>query len=270
MHIGDLTIVFDEYGRFANEAQWREIREALNDFRRRFLYDATTRLPPPPPEFYMYESDVVRLGICGIPKASSGPNYLSGKEVAQVLYTINGLFFDPGEKPRELDIEIMKPHVYTMFMSISWIKLYNPWPQERFNVQMAHNLDMDVYMYGRDFDPNRSFHERVSHDMDAIHDEIVKEYGSIEPIAKSAYISGIVKLTIGPPPGAGQALITAWQTAIILNNMVSLIFGRRYGPREFGTYIKDQRGKVLAKVSLLIDPDGFDDQPVLTLPSPNW
>ncbi|KAL8883923.1 MAG: hypothetical protein Q9215_007918 [Flavoplaca cf. flavocitrina] len=190
MHIGDLTLVFTEYGRFAHEAQWREIREALNDFRRRFLYDATTRFPPPHPEFYMYASDLVLLGICRIPKASSGPNYLSGKEVAQALYTINGLFFDPGEKPRELSVEIMKSHVDPTFMSISWASMHNPWPQEPFSIQAAPNLVMDVYMYGRDFYPNRSFNERVAHDMDAIHDEITRETDdSRKPVRKTIYLS---------------------------------------------------------------------------------
>ncbi|KAL8978219.1 MAG: hypothetical protein Q9205_006152 [Flavoplaca limonia] len=268
MHIGDLTLVFTEYGRFAHEAQWREIREALNDFRRRFLYDATTRFPPPHPEFYMYASDLVLLGICRIPKASSGPNYLSGKEVAQALYTINGLFFDPGEKPRELSVEIMKSHVDPTFMSISWASMHNPWPQEPFSIQAAPNLVMDVYMYGRDFYPNRSFNERVAHDMDAIHDEITRETDdSRKPVRKSAYISGIVKLTIDPPTEAGQVLIAAWEIIRILKNMDDLIFGYHYGPRELGTHIRNQRGQALAKLK---NQTTFRSQFARRLPCPDF
>ncbi|KAL8877302.1 MAG: hypothetical protein Q9198_004654 [Flavoplaca austrocitrina] len=270
MHVGDLTIVFQRYGEFADEAHWREIREALNDFRRRFLYNDAIRVPPPRLESDEYASDNVKLEIFGTTPIP-GSNYLSGKDVAQVLSTINGLFFNPGEKPRELLIEITKPHVDPTSMVIVWQKLHNPWPQERFNIQMAHNRVMDVYMYGRDFDPNKSFNERVSHDMDAIHHEIYREIDeSRKPIRKNAYISGIVKLTIDPPAEAGQAFITALETDMILMYMKGLIFGRRYGPRMFGTYIRDQRGQALAKVSLWIEPDGFDDQSVLTLPSPNW
>ncbi|KAI4267421.1 MAG: hypothetical protein LQ337_008360 [Flavoplaca oasis] len=270
MHIGDLTIVFTRYGRFAVEAQWREIREALNDFRRRFLYDDAIRLPPPRFESYKYVSDVVELDIRGYPEHLPGPSYLSGKEVAQVLNTINGLFFNPEEKPREITIQIEKSDVGPTFMVITWQKLHNPWPQVPFNVPAGSNL-MEVYTYGRDFDPNRSFNKRVSHDMDAIYDEINKEIDeSTKPIKKNAYISGIVKLTIDPPTQAGQAVITALETDFVLMYMKNLIFLREYGPREFGTYIRNPRGQTLAKVSLLIDPDGFDDQPVLTLPSPNW
>ena len=112
---------------------------------------------------------------------------------------------------------------------------------------------------------------KVSHDMDAIYHEIYREIDeSRKLIRKTAYVSGMVKLVIDPPTQAGQALISALETDSVLMYMKQLIFGRRYGPREFGTYIRNQRGQALAKVSLLIDPDGFDDQPVLTLPSPNW
>ena len=271
MHIGDLTLVFKEYGDFAPETHWRGIRESFIDFRRRFLYGEGNRLPPPHSQTYWYDSGEVQLKfVRSNPSSASSPNYLSGKEVTQVFSTINGLFFDPGEKPRELSVDIMKSHVDPTSMSISWRNLHNPWPQERFSIQAAPNLVMDVYMYGRDFYPNKSFNARVSDDMNAIYQEISRETDdSRKPIRKSAYISGIVMLTIDPPAEAGQALIKAWETIVILKNMKNLIFNYRYGPREFGTCIRD-RGKALAKVSLLIDPDGFDDQSVLTLPSPNW
>ncbi|KAL8883264.1 MAG: hypothetical protein Q9192_007303 [Flavoplaca navasiana] len=271
MHIGDLTIVFKRYGEFADKAHWRDIRESLNYLRRRFLYNDAIRLPPPRLKSYEFISDIVKLRIYGFPGALSGPTYLSGKELAKVLSTIDGLFFDPGEKPRELSVEIMKSHVDPTYMSIFWQKLHNTWPQEGFSIEAAPYLVMDIYIYGRDFDPNRSFNERVSYDMDVIYHEIYREAdASRKPIRKNAYISGIVKLTIDPPTQAGQAVITALETNKILMGMKGLIFGRRYGPRELGTYIRNQRGQALAKVSLLIDPDGFDDQPVLTLPSPNW
>ncbi|KAL8877221.1 MAG: hypothetical protein Q9198_004724, partial [Flavoplaca austrocitrina] len=242
------------YGRFADEAQWREIREALYDLRRRFLYDDAIRLPPPRLETYEYASDIVKLSIDG-KTPTPGSNYLSGKDVAQVLYTINGLFFDPGEKPRELLVEIMKPHVDPTLMAIGWQIMHNPWPQEGLSIQVAGNLVMDVYIYGRDFDPNESFNERVSHDVSAIYHEIYTEIDRTrKPIRKNAYISGIVKLTIDPPTQAGQALITALQTNNVLMCMENL--NRRYGPRMFGTHIRNQRNKALATVSLWIEPDG--------------
>ena len=108
IHVGDLTIVFKRYGRLVEEAQWRQIREALNDFRRRFLYNDALRVPPPHLKSDEYASDNVKIEIFGTTPIP-GSNYLSGKKVAQVLSTINGLFFDPGGKPRQLLVEITKP-----------------------------------------------------------------------------------------------------------------------------------------------------------------
>lgn len=272
MHVDDLTIVFIGYGRFADDAQRSEITKALNDFRRRFLYDYEIQSPWPGLH-YFYTSGDVQLEVRGTRMTLSGYSHISGKEFARVLYTINGLFFDPGGKPREITVEIKKSHVHPTYMKILWQESYNLWPQQLpFSIQMAHNLVMDVYIYARDFpNPNESFMDRVFHEWHALYREIFKENdGSRKPISKPAYISGILKLTIDPPSQAGQVLITAPETSHVLNKMEDMIFSRRYGFREFGTYIRNQRGQVLAKVSLLIDPEGFDDQPVLTLPSPNW
>ena len=272
MHIGDLTIVFTWYGRFAPETKWRKIREELNDFRRRLLYNDAIRFPPRS-DPYFDASDEVAILIFPESTPSSLPDYLSGNEVAKALSTISGLFFDPREKPRELWVDIMKPHVEPTSLGIHWLKIPAPWPQVPFSTDVEPiaggypDLVMEVYIYARGFEPNDSFLKRVSLDTLAIYMEVKKENdGSRKPISKTAYISGIAKLTIDPPPQAGQVLITALDTLRIVHRMRELIFGYIRGPREFGTYIRNQRGQALAKVFLLIDPDGFDDQPVLTLP----
>ncbi|KAI4261755.1 MAG: hypothetical protein L6R42_003053 [Xanthoria sp. 1 TBL-2021] len=204
------------YGRFADEAKWNNIREALVDFQQRFVNDDEMWLVP-------RRSTVLSLGS-GIvePVFHRQPGtHLSGKEVALVLKSIQDLFFKYNDKPREIQIIIRKNRQRITSMDLAGKILFfklnhrsepDPWPQNLpWKINVYDDLVVEVYLYGIDFDPSVSFDERFTCNLYEIERQIRNERDEYrKPPRKTSYSFDVVRLDVVPPPNAVRVLLSAY------------------------------------------------------------
>ncbi len=261
----ELSATVHEIGPVVAESKWNSIREAFIDFQHRFAdYDEhhEHRMVPISsgayPGHLQMESGLVSVYFSARP-FQDRPVYLLGREVVLILKTVHDLFFKYRDKPRALRLDIERDHHDTGFMILKFRTDRCPWP-ERIPWSINVGFIMEVYAYGIDFDQSASSATRFFNALVEIGDEIGSETdGSAKPPRKSLYTHDILELSIYPPPNAAAISITAQQIVGILNQIDTLWFRRRYGPREFCASIMDQEeggGRTRAKICFqFIDHD---------------
>lgn len=257
MYKGDLSITMMHYSRFADEAKWNNVREALVDFQQRFVNDDEMWLVPRRSTVLSLSSGIVELVFHRQPGT-----HLSGKEVALVLKSIQDLFLKYNDKPREIQIIIRKNRQRMTSMDLAWRREPDPWPQNLpWKLNVDDDLVVEVYLYGINFDPSVFFDERFAYNLYEIEPQTRKERDEYrKPPRKTSYSFDVVRLDVVAPPNAVRVLLSAYDIERMLYYTRVRMFGgsggKIYGPRELAAYIKDRGGRKLAKISLLyIDPD---------------
>ena len=250
-----LSITMIQYGRFADPSMFNDIREALRDFQSRF---ANTKPPIHLPSYHDYDS--FRSGSANILLESRhfGPELLSGMDLARVTKTIHQLFFNYNYHPREIILEINKNGIYLHRLLFSFDSDRNPWPQYLPWTWNLVDFAIEFYLYGRDFGPSKSFDDRFSVALGKIQREMEFQPDTeTQPPRKPSYSSDMVKLDIEHPPDAARVLLSATSMGSVLSDIRARLIGNRYGrvygPREFGAYVKDKNGRKLAKVLLTVN-----------------
>ncbi|KAL8991543.1 MAG: hypothetical protein Q9169_007843 [Polycauliona sp. 2 TL-2023] len=258
----DISITLKRYGPFADPSKWNDIREALNDFEQRFIEHMEYPMELPARQnFNELYSGIVKLKVANY---HSWPNQLVGRELAQIVKTINNLFFVYNDNPREIDIAINKDGIHMHGLTIIYQRDRNPWPQQLPWTWRVFDLALEFWLYGRDFVQSSAFDAEFFQGLEGVRAKMINEINQGKrrhgepppPPAKPSYTSGIVKLDIEPPPNAGKVLINVYSMVHLLSQIRTRLITRReglvYGPREFGANITDNRGRKLAKMFLTV------------------
>lgn len=234
----ELTMDFVDYGEYANPAMWNDIRNGLDDIAHSIQHEGDWVIKPwSDRNIYTRQAVAVEFSADFRP----GSLEISPTDIAKVLRAVNGLFFIYKDKPREFDAEIKTRRQSGWYMTLNWESFIVAWPR-RLPWTMTHGgsstFALEIYLYGRDADP--AWEDEVDDDIDQLISIIENEGPATSLLTKHSYQYRHIRLDIeGPAPGDVKELMTRYDTLDALDTMQSMY--DRYGLREFGAYVTEQR-----------------------------
>ncbi|KAL8922303.1 MAG: hypothetical protein Q9208_005273 [Pyrenodesmia sp. 3 TL-2023] len=230
----ELSITIEHYGRFAPEARWIGIREALNDFERRFAEDGE--------DYWVHlglDSEFVLCsGVVSLRIFDVRTSALLPKECPRILKTINDLFFVFRDNPREIKFSIHRNRILMGSFNMEWKDAPALWPQLlpwKIDPPAFPNSEMFVFLYGRDYVYKaRNFDRRFDFDFS----EAAGKVPDVVPKSGTSVTSGMVRVDIEPLSNT-ELLIPAVYLRHILSSIHShTITAMNLRPRDFGVYVK--------------------------------